>query len=355
MEQERMHMNKTPFGRMPDGRPVSAYLLTAGSLSCRILTYGGAVQSLTVPDRAGRAVDVVLGFDTLEDYLRQDKYMGALVGRYANRIGGSSFTLKGAEYPLPANDGPNHLHGGVLGFDKQLWTVEAASDCSLTLSLTSPDGQEGYPGTMTVRASYTLQNGALTLDLQAQSDRDTLCNLTGHTYWNLSGHQSGPVLGQSIQLFADRYTPSGPDSIPTGEIAPVAGSPMDLRVPQPIGAHIGDSFPQLLQAKGYDHNWAVNGWDGSLRPAARAWSPDTGILLELSATLPGLQLYTGNFLSGCPAGKGGAPYADRWGFALEPQYFPDSPHHPGFPSPVLPAGEEYRQRIVYRFSTADRP
>ena len=347
-------MNQTPFGRMPDGQPVDAYTLTSGPLSCRILTYGGAVQSLTIPDRRGCPVDVVLGFDTLADYRTQDKYMGALVGRYANRIGGSTFMLNGTEYPLPTNDGPNHLHGGLLGFDRQLWTIESASENALTLSLTSPDGQEGYPGTLTVQAAYTLQDGALTLDLRARADRDTLCNLTGHTYFNLSGHQSGPVLGQYIQLFADHYTPSGPDSIPTGELAPVAGTPMDLRTPQPIGLHINSPFPQLLQAKGYDHNWALRAWDSTLRPAARAWSPDTGILLELSTTLPGLQLYTGNFLSGCPAGKGGAPYDDRWGFALEPQYFPDSPHHPAFPSPVLRAGAEYHQQIVYRFTTAQQ-
>ena len=237
-------MNQTPFGRMPDGQPVDAYTLTSGPLSCRILTYGGAVQSLTIPDRRGCPVDVVLGFDTLADYRTQDKYMGALAGRYANRIGGSTFMLNGTEYPLPANDGPNHLHGGLLGFDRQLWTVESASENALTLSLTSPDGQEGYPGTLTVQAAYTLQDGALTLDLRARADRDTLCNLTGHTYFNLSGHQSGPVLGQYIQLFADHYTPSGPDSIPTGALAPVADTPMDLRTPQPIGLHINSPFPQ---------------------------------------------------------------------------------------------------------------
>lgn len=346
--------NRTLFGHMPDGTAVGEIVLTDGALSCGVITYGGALRFLTVPGQTGGPVDVVLGFDTLEDYIRQDKYMGALVGRYGNRIGGSRFALEGQEYPLRANDGPNHLHGGLLGFDRQLWTIESASENALTLSLTSPDGQEGYPGTLTVQAAYTLQDGALTLDLRARADRDTLCNLTGHTYFNLSGHQSGPVLGQYIQLFADHYTPSGPDSIPTGALAPVADTPMDLRTPQPIGLHINSPFPQLLQAKGYDHNWALRAWDSTLRPAARAWSPDTGILLELSTTLPGLQLYTGNFLSGCPAGKGGAPYDDRWGFALEPQYFPDSPHHPAFPSPVLRAGAEYHQQIVYRFTTAQQ-
>lgn len=346
--------NRMIFGHMPDGTAVEQLTLRDGAFACEVLTYGGAVRAITVPDRTGAPVDVALGFDRLEDYRTHDKYIGALVGRYANRIGGARFTLNGSEYVLAANNGPNALHGGRIGFNAQVWTVEARTDRSVTLSLFSPDGQEGYPGDLTVRVTYTLRGGALEIDYWAQCRQDTICSLTNHTYFNLSGHQSGPVSGQYIKLMAGRYTPADAGSIPTGEIAAVDGTPMDLRTAQPIGAHIDDPFEQLTLAGGYDHNWLVDGWDGTLRPAARAWSPDTGILLEAFTTLPGVQFYAGNFLDGCPAGKGGAPYANRWGFCLEAQYFPDSPNQPDFPSTVLRAGAEYRARTVYRFGTLDR-
>lgn len=346
MEQQK----RVPFGTMPDGTAVEAVTLEKGKLSCRILTYGGAVQSLVVPDRDGNLVDVVLGFDTLEDYRKQDKYIGALIGRYGNRIGGASFSLNGAEHPLAANDGENHLHGGLQGFDKQVWTVEEQTGDSLTLSLQSPDGQEGYPGNLSVRVTYTLAETGLSIAYWAKSDRDTLCNLTNHTYFNLSGHQSGPVAGQYIQLAASNYTPTVPGSIPTGELAPVEGTPMDLREGLPIGQRVDENFAQLTMAGGYDHNWVVDGEAGVLRRAARAWSGETGIVMETWTTQPGVQFYSGNYLDGCPAGKGGAPYAKRWGFCLETQHYPDSPHHPNFPSTVLPAGAEYRQTTEYRFA-----
>ena len=333
--------NISLFGHMSDGRAVEEIVLASGPLSCRILTYGGALRSLPVPDRTGRPVDVVLGFDSLEDYQVQDKYLGALIGRYANRIGGSRFSLEGAEYPLRANDGPNHLHGGPQGFDKQLWTIQALSDDSVTLALTSPDGQEGYPGELKVLVTYTLRDRALELSYRAESSRTTLCNLTNHAYFNLSGHGSGPIGEQRIQLLADRYTPVSAGAIPTGALDTVEGTPMDLRVLQSIGG------------REYDHNWAVNGRPGTLRPAARAWSPDTGILMETLTTLPGIQFYTGNFLDGCPKGKGGAPYAKHWAFCLETQYFPDSPNHPEFPSATLAAGDIYESKTVYRFETGE--
>ena len=235
-----MEDNRTAFGRMPDGTQVDQITLKNGDMACRIITYGGAVRSLTVPDRDGTPVDVALGFDTLEAYRTQDKYMGAIVGRYANRIGGAKFTLNGVEYPLYANDGPNSLHGGRAGFDKKVWTVERLAADSVTLSLISPDGEEGYPGTLRAEATYTLRDGELLLWYQASCDKDTPCSLTNHTYFNLSGHDSGSVEGQYIKLYASRYTPTTPGSIPTGEIAPVEGTPMDLRTAQPIGAHIGD-------------------------------------------------------------------------------------------------------------------
>lgn len=345
-----MEQNRTAFGRMPDGAQVDLLTLRDGALTCEIITYGGAVRSLSVPDRAGNPVDVVLGFDALEGYLAQDKYIGALVGRYANRIGGAGFTLNGTEYPLAANDGPNSLHGGLRGFDKQVWTVEALTGSSATLSLASPDMQEGYPGSLEARVTYTLADGALRLDYRARSDRDTVCNLTNHSYFNLSGHQSGSVESQDIRLYASRYTPTLPGSIPTGEIAPVDGTVMDLRHTQPIGARIDEDFDQLAMAGGYDHNWVIDGWDGSLRPAAWAWSPDTCIVMEALTTLPGVQFYAGNSLDGCPPGKGGARYGRRCGFCLETQYFPDSPNQPGFPSCTLRAGETYQSTTVYRFS-----
>ena len=339
-----------PFGTMPDGTPVELYTLAAGALSCQIITFGGSLQSLRVPDRSGRPVDVLLGFDALEPYRTHGKSLGALVGRYANRIGGAKFSLNGQTYQLAANNnGVNHLHGGLVGFNQRVWTVEEVGDDRLALSLFSPDGEEGYPGNLTVRVTYTLTEEGLTIGYRAECDRDTVCNLTNHAYFNLSGHDSGPVLDQTIQLLADRYTPTDPLSIPTGEIAPVEGTPMDLRRTAPIGARIGEDFPQLLQAGGYDHNWIPNGEAGTLRPIARAASPATGISMEVLSTLPGVQFYTGNYLDGCPAGKGGAAYANRWGFCLETQFYPDSPNHANFPSCVLRAGEVFDHTAAFRF------
>jgi len=340
-----------PFGVMPDGTAVRQYTLAAGALSCDIITFGGSLRALRVPDRTGKPVDVLLGFDDLESYLTHGKFLGALVGRYANRIGGAKFTLNGETCRLAANDnGVNHLHGGPGGFGLRVWTVEDAGDDRLTLSLFSPDGEEGYPGDLTVRVTYTLTEEGLRIDYRAESSRDTVCNLTNHAYFNLSGHGSGPVTEQTIQILADRYTPTDPLSIPTGEIAPVEGTPMDLRRPIPIGARIGEDFFQLRQAGGYDHNWVPNGEAGTLRPIALAASAASGVSMEVLSTLPGVQFYTGNYLAGCPAGKGGAPYDSRWGFCLETQFFPDSPNQPGFPSSVLRAGETFEHTTVFRFT-----
>lgn len=329
------------FGHMPDGRAVEELVLDHGSVSCRILTYGGALRALTVPGREGKPVDVALGYDTLEDYLAQDKYLGALIGRYANRIGRSRFILEGKEYPLRANDGANHLHGGPEGFDKQLWTVKEQTEDSVCLTLLSPDGQEGYPGALEAEVTYTLVDQALEIAYRARSSKTTLCNLTSHAYFNLGGHGSGPITDQWFQVLAGRYTPVDAGLIPTGMIVPVLGTDMDLNRIQPLGG------------REYDHNWAIDGWDGTLRPAARAWSPDTGIWMEALTTLPGIQFYTGNFLDGSPKGKGGAPYAKHWAFCLETQYFPDSPNHGEFPSAVLEAGAVYESRTVYRFGVRD--
>lgn len=346
--------NRRPFGTMPDGTQVELLGLECGALSCSIITYGGALQAFTVPDREGRPVDILLGFDTLEDYRRQDKYIGALIGRYANRIGNARFDLNGRRYELCANDGANHLHGGARGFDKKVWTVEELERDAAVLTLDSPDGEENYPGRLRVRVTYRLGEQGLELDYEAQSDADTLCNLTNHSYFNLSGQDSGPVCDQTIQIFANFYTPTDGGSIPTGLFAPVEGTPMDLRAALPIGGRIDEDFEQLRLAGGYDHNWVLHGPENELKLAARAISPRTGVVLETLTTLPGIQFYSGNYLDGCVPGKGGAPYAKRWGFCLETQFFPDSPNHPNFPSAVLKKGERYHQTTVYRVGV-ERP
>lgn len=339
------------FGRTAKGEEVHRLTLRDGDCACEVITYGGAVRSLLVPDRGGNPTDVVLGFDTIADYETQDKFIGALIGRFGNRIGGAKFALNGKEYALFCNDGPNTLHGGKAGFDKRVWAVESLTANAVTLLLHSADGEEGYPGALTVRVTYTLERGALSIRYEAESDADTPCNLTNHTYFNLAGHGSGPVLGQEICLHAGRYTPTDAGSIPTGALDDVAGTPMDLRALTPIGAHISDDFAQLGLAGGYDHNWAIDGAAGTLRPAAQARSSQTGITLAVETTLPGVQFYTGNYLDGCPAGKNAAPYARRWGFCLETQFFPDSPNRPEFPRPILRRGEIYDHTTVYRFGT----
>ena len=264
-----MEQNRQIFGHLPNGTPVEELTLRDGALSCGIITYGGAVRRLVVPGRDANPVDIALGFDTLEGYTSQDKYMGAIVGRYANRIGGARFTLNGMEYRLAANDGPNSLHGGRAGFDKQVWSVSELSKNRVTLSLDSPGGQEGYPGALSVRVTYTLARGALSIGYWAGHTGDTVFNPSSHTYFNLSGHHSGRVEGQYIRLNASRYTPTLPGSIPTGELAPVDATPMDLRTAQPIGARINEPFGQLTLAGGYDHNWVIDGWDRASPSAPR--------------------------------------------------------------------------------------
>lgn len=337
------------FGFLPDGREVKQFSLSNGMLSCDILTYGATLRALRVPDRNGALRDVVLGFARMEDYLGKTSYLGATVGRFANRIGGASFTLDGVTYPLAANNGKNHLHGGLIGFDKQLWAMQEASDSRLVLSLCSPDGQEGYPGTLQVTATFTLAEDALTIEYAAITDKPTLCNLTNHSYFNLNGHASGDVLSHSIRVHATTYTPTDAASIPTGERAQVEGTPMDLRSAVPIGAHIHDDFEQLRLASGYDHNYIPDGV--GLREIAVVHAEESGIEMRLSSTQPGVQFYSGNKLGpGLAVAKDGAVYAPHSGFCLETQCFPDAPHHENFPSAVLRPGEEYQEVTVYRFS-----
>ena len=344
-------ITKEPFGVTRSGEPVERYILDNGAVRAAILTYGGIIQSLFVPDKEGNPVDVVLGYDTLAEYEAGDKYLGALIGRHANRIGGARFTLNGKEYVLFDNDKGNHLHGGKEGFDRKVWTAEECGG-ALKLTYTSPDGEEGYPGTLTVAVTYSLSDdNTLTLDYTAKSDADTVCNLTNHSYFNLAGQASGDVLGQYIQVCSSSYTLTDEKSIPTGAIAPVEGTPMDLRRPTRIGAQIDSDFEQLAWAGGYDNNWVIDGEAGALRQMAYAYDEGTGITLTGFTTLPGMQFYAGNYLDGVLHGKGSATNGRRCGFCLESQYFPNALHCPNFMQPILRAEDTFHAVTAYRFGT----
>ena len=327
-------------------------------IELRVLPYGGIIVSLIVPDRAGHFDDIVLGFDSPADYQGASPYFGALIGRYANRIARGRFTLDGRAYALAVNDGPNHLHGGVKGFDKVVWEVspfEAKDSVGLTLRYTSPDGEEGYPGTLRATVTYTLTEGnELIFDYHATTDRSTPVNLSQHSYFNLAGQDVGDVLDHVVALNADAFTPVDATLIPTGEIRSVKGTPFDFRTPTAIGARIDQDDEQLRFGRGYDHNFVLNqsGDDRRSGPAlaARVYEPSSGRVMEIYTTEPGLQFYSGNFLDGTLRGKKGVRYGRRSGFAMETQHFPDSPNRPQFPSTILVPGGEYRSRTVLRFS-----
>lgn len=345
------------FGTLPDGRIADVYTLeNRAGMVVRITNYGGIVLSCLVPDRQGKLGDVVLGYDDLAGYLRKSPYLGALVGRYANRIAGATFTLGGIEYPLAANNCENALHGGRVGFDKQLWQARviegAGSDPgSLVLHHRSPDGDEGYPGALDVVVTYQLTEAQeLHVNYQATTDRTTILNLTNHSYFNLAGE--GTILDHEVALNADHFTPIDDRLIPTGEVRPVAGTPFDFRSPHRIGERIEEPDLQPVYGKGYDHNFVLNHAPGILGLAAQVYEPLSGRRLEVLTTEPGLQFYTGNFLDGSIVGKQGRTYSRRSGFCLETQHFPDSPHHPHFPTTVLEPGETYRSETVFRFSVS---
>lgn len=350
----RPSLTRAPFGTTRDGQSVEVFTLrNANGVEARIINYGGIVLSLKVPDRDGRFGDVVLGYDTLAEYEKESPYFGCLIGRYGNRIARGRFTLNGVTYQLATNNGPNHLHGGIKGFDKVVWKVERAEVTpqgpQLVLSYLSPDGEEGYPGNLHVTATYTLtRDNALRLDYHATTDKDTIVNLTQHSYFNLAGH--GDILGHIVYIDADRFTPVDETLIPTGELRPVAGTPFDFRKPTAIGARIHQDDEQLRFGGGYDHNWVINKKPGQLALHARVYEPTTGRVLEVLSTEPGLQFYSGNFLDGTLRGKYGWVYQHRNGFCMEPQHFPDSPNKPQFPSVVLKPGQEYKNTIIYRFS-----
>jgi len=355
-EDRAMTLETFDFGTAPDGQAITLYSLTnAHGLRARIMTYGAIVVSLEVPDRDGNRADIVLGYDDLAGYVADNPYFGAIVGRYGNRIAGARFTLDGREYRLAANNGPNHLHGGLRGFDKVVWSAEPVrrSDAvGVSMTYVSPDGEEGYPGTLTAHVTYLLtHDDELKILYEATTDKPTVVNLTHHSYFNLLGQGRGDILGHELQILADRFTPVNDTLIPTGERRAVAGTPFDFRAPVAIGARIGAENRQLAFGGGYDHNWILNNQDGDLALAARVFEPTTGRVMEVLTTEPGLQFYSGNFLDGSLTGKDGAVYGHRAGFCLETQHYPDSPNQPEFPPVVLRPGDTYTQATVYRFPT----
>jgi aldose 1-epimerase len=343
------------FGKTEEGIPVKIYTLrNANGMEARITNYGGLVVSLLAPDREGKLADVALGYDTLKEYLKGSPYFGALVGRYGNRIAKGRFTLDGKTYKLATNNGKNALHGGLKGFDKVVWTAKPMNTQegqTLELTYVSKDGEEGYPGNLTVKAIYTLtDDNALRLDYTATTDKPTIVNLTHHSYFNLAGAGNGDILNHVVTIKADRFTPVDKTLIPTGELRPVEGTPFDFRKPTTIGARINEKDEQLKFGNGYDHNWVVSDKPGRLRSMAKVYEPTSGRVMEVLSTEPGVQFYVGNFLDGSNVGKGGKAYNFRNGFCFEPQHFPDSPNQPSFPSTVLRPGETFKNTIIYRFS-----
>jgi aldose 1-epimerase len=343
------------FGKLADGRVVQVFTLTNKSgVEARILDYGGIVVSLKVPDRAGLMGDVVLGFDNLGDYLTKSPYFGCLVGRFGNRIAGGKFCLNGKTYTLALNNNDiNSLHGGLVGFDKVVWNAAPAmtpNGPALTLTYVSPDGEEGFPGALSVTAVYTLtEDNALELKFTAVTDQDTVVNLTHHSYFNLAC--KGDVLDHVVSIYAGAFTPVNGALIPTGEVRSVEGTPFDFRTPRKIGERINSPDPQLAFGGGYDHNWVLNNTDGKLVLAATVREPSTGRVMDVLTTEPGTQFYAGNFLES-PVGKGGQVYGPRTGLCFEPQHYPDSPNQPSFPTTVLKPGQVFQNTIVYRFSVA---
>lgn len=350
-------LDHAPYGTTKDGQPVAIYTITNDhGLRVRFLSYGGIITEIDAPDRTGRLADIVLGLKTLHEYETLPGHFGAITGRYANRIGGAQFTLNGHTYHLIANNGVNTLHGGPNALDHKVWTVAATpapNGVAATLSYVSPDGDENFPGALTTHVTYTLTNdNALRIDYRATSDKDTVINFTNHSYFNLAGNGSGSAADQMLLVNADRYTPTGPDQIPTGEIAPVAGTPLDFRQMMPIGARLHSAFPQMVYAHGYDHNFVLDKKPGEgMSFAARGYDPRTGRVIDCFTTEPGLQIYTSNGMNGSVVGSSGTTYRQTEAFTLETQHFPDSPNKPNFPSTELRPGQEFRSATIFRFAT----
>jgi aldose 1-epimerase len=347
-------IQSSAFGKMPSGESIELYTLTnRKGMQVAITNYGGRVVKLLVPDRHGKMADVVLGFDDLAGYLGDNPYFGALIGRYGNRIGDARFKLDGVEYKLDANDGKNSLHGGSQGFDKRVWKAKELPGAEPALELTylSKDGEEGYPGNLTATVVYTLTNkNELKIDYKAITDKDTVVNLTNHSYFNLAGEGNGDILKTELMINADRFTPVDATLIPTGELRKVEGTPLDFRKLTAIGARINADDEQLKFGKGYDHNFVLSRKGPGLELAARAVDPSSGREMEVYTTQPGLQFYSGNFLDGSVKGKGGIAYGHRSALCLETQHFPDSPNKPDFPSTELKPGQTYHEVTVFKFS-----
>lgn len=351
-------VSRAPFGTLPDGRTVEAVTLANGHGIVRIIGYGASIQSVVVPDREGRLADVALGYPTLDLYLEQPQYFGATVGRVANRIAGGRFTLDGRTYQVPVNNGPNALHGGPKGFDKQNWEVTEAREgleASATLRLVSPDGDMGFPGTLTATATYALnERNELSVEYRATTDRPTIVNLSNHAYWNLAGEGAPEgAMGHRLTIPAGHYTPTDSTAIPTGEFRAVDGTGFDFRRPTPVGARVRDaSDAQIVFGRGYDHNWVIDRQPArEPRLLARVEESGSGRIMEIFSNQPGLQFYSGNFLDATTSGKAGQLYREGDALVLEPQMFPDTPNHPDFGSIRLDPGQTYRNVVVWRFST----
>jgi aldose 1-epimerase len=345
------HVEMVEFGKMPDGTAIEAYTLyNARGASAKLITYGATVAELHVPDRNGKMGDVVLGFDNLQSYLGPHPHFGGAIGRYGNRIAKGKFTLDGKEYQLAINNAPNSLHGGPTGFDRRVWKAErfdVKDGAAVRFAYLSKDGEENFPGNLTVSVTYTLTNAnEFKLEYSAETDKDTVVNLTNHSYFNLAGAGSGDVLKHALYLNADKYTPVDSTLIPTGEIASVANTPLDFRKPTAIGARIGE----LREIGGYDHNFVVNDAAGTLRIAARVSEPTSGRQMEVWTTEPGVQFYSAIHLDGSITGKGGLAYQKYGALCLETQHYPDSPNHPNFPSTVLKPGAKFHSETIYKFS-----
>jgi aldose 1-epimerase len=349
----KTRVTKQAFGKTSEGTPVDSYSLTDGKIEARIITYGAIVVSLRVPDRNGKLDDVVLGCDTVEQYEKQTAHFGGIVGRYANRVAHATFQLDGHTYSIPKNDGDNALHGGVRGFDKFVWQGKQIPD-GVELTYVSKDGEQGFPGTLTATVRYTLSGSALHIDYSATTDKDTVVNLTNHSYFDLAGQGKGDVMSHMLKIDASRTTPVDASLIPTGELKSVEGTPFDFRTSHKVGERIEADDPQLRLGHGYDHNFVLDHPANELSEAAEVYEPSSGRILKVLTTEPGLQFYTGNFLDGSITGKEGRVYNRRFALCLETQHFPDSPNHPSFPSTELKAGQKFHSVTVYEFSTGSR-
>ena len=344
-------VSKAPFGKMPDGTAVDIYTLKSDAVEARITTYGARIVSIKTADRNGKMGDVVLGYDTLAEYLADKKtYFGAIVGRYGNRIAHGQFTIEGKTYHIPKNNGENSLHGGTVGFDQLVWKAREVAE-GIEMTLVSPDDDQGFPGTLTVHVRYSLHHNALRIDYSMTTDKATVVNLTNHAYFNLGGIGSGTILNEEMMIAAEKYTPVDAGLIPTGVLAPLDGTPFDFRKPTVIGARIHDNNEQLKIAGGYDHNWVLRGSNGEIKTAAKVHDPATGRVLTVTTTEPGVQFYSGNFLDGSFKGPGGVVYSKNTGLCLETQHFPDSPNHPSFPTTLLKPGETRHSMTTFTFTT----